>query len=183
MNAEPSGFGRLGETELHQLYAHRLVRGSFAAPDGKTFEREYLRSGGAVAVVPIDGDEVVLVRQYRAPLDAELLEIPAGLCDVEGEPAAETAARELAEEAGYRAARMEPLVTFLNAAGITDHRTAIFLAEGLTPCETERQGAEEEHLTVERVRLADAPKLVAEGTVQDAKTIIGLLLAHARLCT
>lgn len=134
-----------------------------------------------MAVVPVDGEEVVLVRQYRAPLDAQLLEIPAGLCDVEGEPAAETAARELAEEAGYRASRLEPLVTFLNAAGITDHRTAIFLAQDLTPCATERQGAEEEHLTIERVPLADAPRLIADGTVQDAKTIIGLLLAHARI--
>ena len=84
-----------------------------------------MRSPGAVGVVPILFDaegkpSVVLVRQYRAALDAELLEIPAGMRDVEGEPPEITARRELAEEVGLAAGRLELLTVFHNSAGMTD---------------------------------------------------------------
>jgi 8-oxo-dGDP phosphatase len=138
-----------------------------------------------VAVVPVDAaapgvPEVVLLRQYRPALDEWLLEIPAGLRDKPGEPPAQTASRELAEEAGLAAAEYELLTVFVNAAGMSDQRTHIYLARGLSSVPAAADGVEERFLSIERLRLADVPGLVASGELVDAKTVIGLLLACRR---
>jgi ADP-ribose pyrophosphatase len=157
-----------------------LVVGEFFAPDGRRMERDIVHHPGAVAVVPIVGDEAVLVRQYRPALDAELLEIPAGIRDVDGEPLETTAARELAEEIGMRADRLDYLCAFYNAPGFSDERIHLFVGTGLTEVGRDAQGHEEEHMTIERVRLDDVPRLVASGELTDAKSIIGLLLVLGR---
>lgn len=177
------GFRHLGEDEAWSGHHLRVARGSFAAPDGQTFTRELLRTPGAVAVVPLlaDGETVLVVRQYRAPLDALLLEIPAGLLDVEGEDLATCARRELVEEIGYEADHLERLLHAHLAAGFTDHAITVFLATGLTEVGADRQGPEEEHMTLERLSLGDVPALVADGTLTDAKTIMGLLAAREHL--
>jgi 8-oxo-dGTP pyrophosphatase MutT (NUDIX family) len=133
-----------------------------------------------VGVVPIvdEGAGVLLVRQYRSSVDAELLEIPAGLRDVAGEPPIETARRELIEEVGMRAGRVELLCAFHNSPGFCDEVVHVFAAFDLTPCERDLQGIEEQHLTVERVALDEVPGRIAAGTITDAKTVIGLLLAR-----
>jgi ADP-ribose pyrophosphatase len=123
---------------------------------------------------------VVLLRQYRPALDEWLLEIPAGLRDKPGEPPADTASRELAEEVGLAAAHYELLTVFVNAAGMSDQRTHIYLAGGLRSVPAAADGVEERYLSVERVRLADVAALVASGELVDAKTVIGLLLACRR---
>ena len=79
-----AGFRKLGEREIHKGFVISLVEGEYEAPDGSRMLRDVVHHPGAVAVVPVDGNEVVLVRQYRAALDAELLEIPAGKRDVDG---------------------------------------------------------------------------------------------------
>jgi ADP-ribose pyrophosphatase len=163
----------------------RVVQASFTSPDGERFERDLVRAPGAVAVVPVAGGgdrgpEAVLVRQYRPALDEWLVEIPAGLRDKAGEAPEATAARELAEEAGLAAASYELLTVFVNAAGMTDHRTYIYLAGGLSEVPSAADGVEERYLSVERVALADVPALVASGELVDAKTVIGLLLACRR---
>jgi len=156
--------------------------GRFAAPDGTEFEREVIRHPGAVSAVPLLGDDtVILVRQYRSAVDRELLEIPAGKCDVAGEDRALTAHRELEEEIGMRAGRLDRLCDFLNSPGFCDEDATIFLARDLEPCPTNTQGVEEEHMTIEHVALADVPALIASGAIVDAKTIIGLLLARDAL--
>jgi len=178
------GFRHLGDTELVALHRVRVVQARFAAPDGTTFERDVIRDKQVVAMVPVldDGASVLLVRQYRGAIDAELLEIPAGLCDVDGEDDPEaTAARELAEEVGKAAAILERLATIHPAAGISDEHTIVYLATGLTDVPTSHQGIEEEHMTTEVVRLVDVPAMVADGRLTDAKTIIGLLLTRERL--
>jgi len=172
------GFRRVEEEEILDIWAHTVVRGQFEGPDGARFERTYLRTMDAVGIVPLDGDEVVLVRQYRAPVDRTVLEIPAGLCDVDGESPETTANRELVEEAGFRAERVDHLCTFLNMCGMSDHATNIYLGRDLIATPIERHGPEEEHMTIERVRLADATALIVSGAIQDAKTVIGLLMAR-----
>ncbi len=138
-----------------------------------------VRHPGAVAVVAVtDDDEVLLVRQYRGPVDRTLLEIPAGTRDVEGEPPGETARRELLEEVGVDASEMRPLGTMYNSPGFCDEETHLFLATGLAPGATARHGVEEEHMEVVRVALADVDGLVASGELVDGKTILGLLLAR-----
>jgi len=174
-------FRPVGERTLHEGHLIRFSIGTFAGPDG-TFERDIIHHPGWVAVVPVtDAGEVVLVRQYRAAIDAWLLEIPAGVRDVVHEPVEQTAARELAEEVGLAAGSLVPLTTVHNSPGCADERGWIFLATDLMSVPTDAQGPEEQHMTVERVVLADVPRLMAEGTITDAKTQIGLLLAHHRL--
>lgn len=184
-DADPARFRRLGERDLHRGYLVHLVVATIEGPDGATFERDVVRTPDAVGVVAADrsddGWEVVLVRQYRAAVDRWLLELPAGMRDVEGEPVDETARRELEEEAGLVAERLEPLGAIHPAPGFTTHRTDLVLATGLTATSRRADGIEESVMTVERLSLDEAVARVAAGEITDAKTAVGLLLARDRL--
>jgi ADP-ribose pyrophosphatase len=124
---------------------------------------------------------VVLVSQYRPVLDAWLLEIPAGMRDVIGEPPATTAARELIEETGFAAGHLELITMIHPSAGMTDATTHVFLATDLTAVAADRQGPEEEAMQVVHLALADAVAQVRSGQISDGKTAIGVLLTEARL--
>lgn len=176
-----AAFIKLGEEERAQAHSFTLVTARFQGPDGTEFARDVIHHRGAVAVVPLHEDgTVTLVRQYRTALEHDLLELPAGIKDVVGEPEASTAERELVEEAGLTAASMEHLVTIHNAPGMSDEVIALYLAEGLTAVPHDPQGAEEMAMTVERMPLAEAVAMIADGRITDAKTIVGLLLAERR---
>lgn len=176
-----NGFERTGETEVHRGRIATLATVRFRGPDGDEHEREVVHHIGAVAVVPLHDDgSVTLVRQYRVALDAPCLEIPAGLRDVDGEPEAVTAGRELIEEAGLAADHLEPLVRFHNSPGFSDEAVTVFLASGLQPVDHDRQGVEEQSMTIERIALDDALAMVDDGRITDAKTIIGLSLTARR---
>jgi ADP-ribose diphosphatase len=156
--------------------------GTFVDPDGNTFERDVVHHPGAVVVVPVTDDgDVVLVRQYRAAIDGELLEVPAGKRDVTDEPVELTAHRELEEEVGMRAGSMVKLAEFYNSPGFSDEHSFLFLATDLTPCATSFQGHEEQHMTIERVALDSVPDLIATGELVDGKSIIALCLAREHL--
>ena len=177
-------FRRLGEHELYRGPLITVARGTFEAPDGSTFQRDVVHHPGAVSVVPLLGaesGEVLLVRQYRAPVDRVLLEIPAGKRDVAAERPTDTARRELIEEVGQRAGRLELLAEFYNSPGFCDEHSFVYLALDLSPAESAAQGVEEQHMTVELVELDDAPALIRRGAIIDAKTIIGLTLAREAL--
>jgi 8-oxo-dGTP pyrophosphatase MutT (NUDIX family) len=173
-------FRRIGERERLAGSFIRLVTGTFVDPEGFTFEREIVRHLGAVCVVPLedDGEHVLCVRQYRAPLDRRLLELPAGKMDVPGEAAELCARRELAEEVGRAATAFTELGRFYNSPGFTDELTTCFLAEGLTNVGRTAHGIEEQHMTVERVALGEWWELMAGGEIVDAKTVIGLCLTE-----
>jgi 8-oxo-dGTP pyrophosphatase MutT (NUDIX family) len=176
-----SGFSPLREEEIFKGHIITVTQGTFVGPDGSTFSRDIVRHPGAVAVVAILDDELVLVRQYRAPIDALLLELPAGIKDNHGEAPIDTAQRELVEETGHRAGHIEPLIKFVNSAGFTDEEMEIFLATDLTEIGASVQGIEEQHMTVERVPLDRAIGLIESGELRDAKSVIGVLLALRRL--
>ena len=154
-------------------------------PDGEEVDREVVERPDAVAVVPITPDgRVLLLHQYRHPIGRPLIEIPAGLMDVDGELPKDAAHRELVEEIGMRAGVLEPLVTFWNSAGWTDERTHVYLGRELQPADPPpgfEPKAEEAHLEVVSLALDDALTAVRDGEITDAKTVIGLQLAHARL--
>src|SRR5690606_16982491 len=119
------GFRRVSDTTVLNGKVWDVVDAEFLAPDGERFRREIVRSPGAVGVVPIvagaDGrPHVVLVAQYRPPYEREVIEIPAGLRDVPGEPVEVTGKRELIEEAGLDAGRVELLTEILPSPGMTD---------------------------------------------------------------
>jgi ADP-ribose pyrophosphatase len=159
-----------------------LANGTFRAPDGTQFDRDVVHHPGAVSVVPLlDDGRVVMVRQYRAPIDALLLEIPAGKRDVADEPPEITAQRELQEEVGYEAGRLDLLARFHNSPGFSDEFSFVFLGRDLRPTSFDLQGVEEEHMTIEHVALSEVPELIASAEITDAKSIIGLTLAARRL--
>jgi 8-oxo-dGTP pyrophosphatase MutT (NUDIX family) len=177
-----AGFKKLGEREVYAGHVIGLAVGTFEAPDGSTFDRDLVHHPGAVSVVAVaDDGRVPLVRQYRAALDRELLEIPAGKLDVADEDPEDCARRELAEEVGLQASSWELLCEFHNSPGFSDERHRVFIARGLTEVPHDRQGVEERSMTVEWVTLADAVGLVRSGRLLDAKTVIGLLLADELL--
>lgn len=152
------------------------------APDGSRHDRQVVGHPGAVSVVAVTASNtVIMIRQFRAALDAELLEIPAGKRDLAGEDPAETARRELLEEVGMHAGTLEKLAEFNNSPGFSNEHSIVYLAGDLTVGVTERQGVEELHMEIVEVPLDDVPSMVSSGAIRDAKSIIGLLLARARL--
>jgi ADP-ribose pyrophosphatase len=175
-------FRKLGETEVLRAAHLQVVSGQFEGPDGQRFERSIVRHPGAVVVVPLTANgTVIMVRQFRPAVDAELLEVPAGKRDVPDEPTDVTAARELAEEIGQKAGRLDLLARFYNSPGFTDELSWVYLARELSAVPLDRQGTEEQHMTVEEVALTAVGGLIRSGQILDAKSIIGLTLARAAL--
>lgn len=182
-SAEPTGasaFRRIGERERADAGFFRLVTATFVGPDGFTFERQVVRHPGAVCAVPLheDRQHVTMIRQYRGAAEQALLELPAGKRDVPGEDPADTIARELVEEIGQEAGELTELARFYNSPGFSDEMTICYLAERLSACERDAHGVEEQHLSIERVRLDDVDELVASGRLLDAKSIVGLAAAR-----
>jgi 8-oxo-dGTP pyrophosphatase MutT (NUDIX family) len=162
-----------------------VTSGTFVDPNGFTFERDLVRHPGAVCVVPLEdgGNSVLMVRQYRAPIDTLVLEFPAGKLDVPGEKVELCAERELAEEAGRAAGQLSLLGTFYNSPGFTDERTTCFLAESLTEVPQALQGIEEQHLSVESIPIARFWAMVDAGTMIDAKSMLAMFLTERHLAT
>ena len=159
-------FRFVDEETVYDGHIMRVVVGTFAGPDGDTFTRDVVRHPGAVAVLPLHEDgTVTLVRQYRAALDAPLLE---------------TARRELAEEAGLAATHVEHLLSFHNAPGMSDEVVDVYVATGLTEVDAAAQGVEEEAMSIERHHLDELAAMVADGRLTDAKTVIAVSLLRAR---
>ncbi len=184
--AEMTGFRRVGEHVVHQGYIWKVVVAEFVDPDGGAFQRDIVRSPGAVGVVPLLFDaegnaSVVLVEQYRPPYERSIIEIPAGMRDIQGEDTASVARRELIEEAGLSAGNLELLTEIYPSPGMTDSVTSIYLATDCTTVEFDRQGPEEAHMTLLHLPLADAVAMVERGEIADAKTVVGILLTDRRL--
>lgn len=181
-----SGFRHVGEHEVHAGRVWRVVVAEFESPDGDRFERDIVRSPGAVAVLPLqtDGDGthwVTLVEQYRPAHDRTVIEIPAGMRDVTDEPTDATARRELIEEAGLRAGDLEHLVDMSPSVGMTDSVCTIYLATGCERTARDLHGPEESHMSVHECTLDDALAMVDDGRIHDAKTVVALLACERRL--
>ena len=175
------GFTKISERVIHQENWFTFLAAEFEGPAGERIERYVFRHPGAVGVVPVDGDDVVLVRQFRPAVEMEMLELPAGKLDVPGEEPADAARRELVEEAGLDAPEMVELARFHNSVGFSDELTIVYLATNLIPAKRVAVSVEERYLSVERVPLDQVLRLVADETITDAKTIIGLLAALRHL--
>ncbi len=142
---------------------------------GATFERDVAVHPGAVAVLAInDQGEVGFIRQYRASFDELLLELPAGTQDVPGEPALETAKRELLEEIGYEAAQWTLLGRFMNSPGWTDQVMTVYEARNLTPSERAPAGPEERSSSVHWLSPASIREALRSANAMDATTALAL---------
>ena len=142
-------------------------------PDGHEATREVVEHAQAVAVVPVDAEgRVVFVRQYRLPVEAVLLEVPAGSLDP-GEDPEVAAQRELQEETGFRAGRLERLTGFWVAPGYCTEYIHVYLAQELT--EDRLEADDDELIEVETLSLDEALARIDSGEIEDAKSICGLL--------
>ncbi|MBR1820284.1 MAG: NUDIX hydrolase [Clostridia bacterium] len=146
-------------------------------PNGKLAAREIARHVGASAVVPVDAEgNVWLVKQFRAPIDQVLLEIPAGKLDYKGEDRLKAAKRELQEETGLTAASWTHLSDIVTTPGFSDEKISLYLARDLSAGQSHPD--EDEFLNVVRVPLAELVAMIMRGEVTDSKTICAVLLAE-----
>ena len=175
-----SNFERTGSETIFEGKFFDVERGHFRHEDGSEAVRELVAHPGAVGIVVLDGDQLWLVRQPREAVGVpDLLEIPAGKLDEEGEEPLETAKRELAEEIGKQAAEWEPLGSFYTSPGFTNEQVHLFLASGLSDVDERPEVHENERIHVDVRPLAELDALIAGAT--DSKTIIGLARLQARL--
>ena len=168
--------------ERSNIYAGRvfnLVIETVALGSGAATRMEIIEHPGAAAIVPfIDATDVVMLRQYRHAVQANLWEIPAGTLDPQ-ETELACAKRELAEEAGYAAAQWQKLGEIVPVPGYSNERIHIYLAKDLSA--TEQNLDEDEVIEVHRFAFDEALSMIRRGEIQDAKTISGLYLADRYL--
>lgn len=160
--------GRIVKLDLHEV----------ELPNGEHSQREVIRHSGAVAVVALDGDNVLLVRQFRLPAAKVLLEIPAGTLEPGEDPLA-CAERELQEETGYKPGGLEAMGGFFVAPGYTSEFIHLFIATQLS--ESRLRGDADEFIETVRLSFSDALALIEKGEIVDGKTITGLLRAARHL--
>ncbi len=147
--------------------------------NGFEIVREIVRHTGGAGCLPLFADgKVALVKQYRHPARQELLEIPAGKIEA-GESPMECAAREVEQEIGFRAGRIELLADFYSTPGFCEERLYVYLATDLTP--SEQNLDHDEFVEVVYLPLADAVTMAERNEIEDSKTIIALLLAQRRI--
>ena len=148
-------------------------------PQGRRHTREIVEHPGAVCVIPVQGEDVLMVRQWRTPVERVVLELPAGtldrMADGSVEDPDEAAPRELAEETGFRARRWRSLGRFWTAPGFTEELMHLYLATDLQPLEDYRGPDVDEYLDLVRQPWRGAVAAAERGEVEDAKTLVGLL--------
>ncbi|GBD31962.1 MAG: ADP-ribose pyrophosphatase [Gemmatimonadales bacterium] len=167
---------------VRRVYNGRIVNldiETLRAPDGSTLELEIIRHAGAAAVVPVvAGDpepSILLLRQYRYAADGILWEIPAGVLEP-GESGIECARRELWEEAGAVAEKLEHMITIFTTPGFTDEQIQLFLAEGVSRRREPSPDADE-FLEVVEVPLSEVLEMIHRGELNDAKSALAILYA------
>lgn len=166
-------FRIVGERRLLSSFVFDVDR--VTVQGDELFERDVVRHPGAVAIVAVNGSgEVALLRQWRATIGTQHLEIPAGTCDVDSEDPLSTARRELSEEIGATSEKWTELCTFYNSPGWTDQTTIVFLAEDVEIAKATPSGPEEEAMNVEWWSRAEVCELLRPGCLLDGTATIGL---------
>lgn len=172
------GAERLESREIYDGRTIQVAVDRVRLPNDREMDIEIVHHKGAVAIVPVIGDDVLLVRQYRYATGGWLLEIPAGKLEPDEKPEA-CAVRETEEETGYRPAELEPLGWIWPTPGFCDEKIWLFLARNL---EQTQQGLEEDEvLELERMPLKEAVEKAAKGEIHDGKSNVALLRAARRL--
>jgi len=151
----------------------QVVRRFQTGRSGNPLERHVILHPGAITVLPILNDgRVVLLKQYRIAVEKHLIELPAGTREPNEEPII-TAARELTEETGYTAGKIEPMTMFYPSPGILHEEMHLFLATDLKPGPTNLEDGEDIQILL--ADWTDVKRMIFSGEIQDAKTLVGLL--------
>ena len=159
--------------------AFAIRRDTLKAPDGRETKFDIIEHGGSVIIVPIDKDcNLLFVRQYRHAAGIDLLELPAGTLE-EGEDPAVCAAREIREETGFAADKIEKIGDFYLAPGYSTEFMHVYLAQDLRHDPLEADA--DEFLSVEKIPFAEAIQMAERGKMPDAKSLAALLLARSHL--
>lgn len=165
---------RIDRKLIHKGHVIDLYEDTMLLPNGDTSKWDILLHKGAAAVVPVrDDGKILLVRQYRGPVDRITLEIPAGKRDSENESTYDCITRELTEETGYRSDNIELLLRFNSAAAYSSEEIDIYVATNLIP--DKQHLDEDEFLDVEAFELEDLKKMILEGKIRDSKTIAAIM--------
>jgi ADP-ribose pyrophosphatase len=176
-----SGYSIVDTQTIYEGKIFRLRADRVSMPDGSEAVREIVVHPGAVAVVALDSDgRVVLIRQYRHSAHAYMWELPAGILDVDGEPAVKSAARELHEETALLADEWHTLVDLRTSPGFSNETVRVYLARGLSDVSEDDRysgGEEEADLVIERVPLDDAVDAAMAGDIENSIAVAGLLAA------
>ncbi|MDK2918916.1 MAG: ADP-ribose pyrophosphatase [Candidatus Petromonas sp.] len=142
-------------------------------PDKKYSKREIVEHPGAVAIVPItNNNKIIMVKQYRKPVEETLLEVPAGKLEINEEPI-ECAKRELLEETGYKSEDLEYILSFYTSPGFSNESISIYTARNLV--KDIAQPDEDEYIEIQEYEIDELIKMIQEGNIKDAKTIISIL--------
>lgn len=160
--------------ETNQVFQGRIISlqvDTVRLPNGETATREIVRHPGAVAVLALIDGKMLVVEQYRKPLERTQVEIPAGKLDP-GEEPAEAAGRELEEETGYRAKSLKLLQSFSTSPGFAEEIVHLYFTDQLEKGEVHLD--EEEFLTCEAITLEQAWQYIREGRICDAKTVMAV---------
>jgi ADP-ribose pyrophosphatase len=171
---------QLASRELYAGKIFRLDRDTVRFPNDTTAEMDIIRHPGASAVVPFmsdpegDNPQLLLLRQYRYAAGGYIYEVPAGRLDGDESPA-DCAARELKEETGCTAEKIDPLFTMFTTPGFTDEKIHVFMATGLVHGESAREA--DEFVDVVIMPVAEALELIRTGEIMDAKTALSILYA------
>ena len=156
-----------------------VLRDTVRLPNGKTATREWIKHPGASSVIPLLEDgSVILVRQYRYPVGKVTLEVPAGKLDAPDEDPMICATRELSEETGYTADRIEKLTTIATTVGFSNEYIHLYAATGLHA--GSQHTDDDEFINVVKVPLKEAVQMVWDGKIIDAKSVISILMLAGR---
>ena len=152
-----------------------VKRDTVTLPNGKEATREWIKHPGASSVIPLLPDgRIILVRQYRYPIDEVTLEVPAGKLDAPDEDPLVCAERELSEETGYKADKITKLTTIATTVGCSNEKIHLYMAEGLTP--GKQHTDEDEFINVVKVPLDEAVAMATDGRIVDAKSVVSILM-------
>ncbi len=172
-------FDLLSSEIVYQGRAFSVRRDDLRTPDNRTVKYDIVDHVGSVILVPVDEKgQIYFVRQYRPPVEMELLELPAGTLESD-EPPAEAAAREIREEIGMAAENLREIGSFYLAPGYSTELMHVFLATGLS--ESPLEADADEFLSVEKMSSAEAMRLAESGQILDAKSVAALMLARPYL--
>lgn len=168
--------------ESEYLYQGKIInlrKDKIEQQDGRQFMREIVEHHGGVGIVAItEANEVLLVTQFRKPFEELVIEIPAGKLEL-GENPIECAARELEEETGFIAEKLTHLITVYPSPGFLTEQLHLYAAQGLSHGAVHLDDGE--HLTSQSIDFNEALKMIEDGRIKDAKTVIGLLLMKSRI--
>ena len=174
-------FERLERTLVHKGAIIDYYQDTVKVPNGNIVKWDFIGHKGAAAVVAVGNDgKLLMVRQYRNALDRETLEIPAGGLESVDEPTKTAAARELEEETGYKAGKIELLITVRTTVAFCNEKIDIYVATDLTP--SHQNVEEDEYINVEAYDIEELKQMIYECKIQDGKTVAELLGSSDKYC-